>query len=179
MTVSNERAKFCLADGRIEIEGSEGFVAAQLEKLEPLLKAMFEHRPPPGTKQTDSADSSSKTGVGTGTLAAYLNLFALADGKIQILKTLPGNGKATKTLNAALLLTFANDLHGTKSTSIEEIRTLCTSHACYDPPNFAKTFRNAQGKACFTMSGSGGSQTATLTHPGKAKAKTLADSLNT
>jgi hypothetical protein len=176
MAENSERAKFSLADGRIEIEGSESFVAAQLVKLEPLLKAMFEHRPPP--PPPGSQNSESATNKSDGSFDNYLNLFALADGKVQILKTLPGSGKATKTMNAALLLTFANDLIGTKSTAIEEIRGVCSSHACYDAPNFAKSFKNAHGKESFTISGLGGSQTVSLTHPGKTKAKLLADSLN-
>ena len=36
------RAKFSIADGRIEIEGSEAFVSAQLAKLEPLFSRVYQ-----------------------------------------------------------------------------------------------------------------------------------------
>ena len=183
MSDHNERAKFSLADGRIEIEGSETFVAAQLGKLEPLLARMFEQRPSPSAPSVSAATAQPPSSVPPAVSAPagfdeYLNVFALADGKVQILKSLPGNGKSGKTMSAALLLAFANELNGTKATTVDEIRTTCTSHACLDAPNFAKIFRNAAGKESFTSSGSGGSQSVSLTHPGRVKAKALADSLN-
>lgn len=183
MSNQNERAKFSLADGRIEIEGSETFVAAQLGKLEPLLARMFEQRPSPSAPSDPAATAQPPSSVPPAAstpagLYEYRNVFALADGKVQILKSLPGNGKSGKTMSAALLLNFANELNGTKATTVDEIRTTCTSHACLDAPNFAKIFKSAAGKESFTSSGSGGSQSVSLTHPGRVKAKALADSLN-
>lgn len=181
MANGNERAKFSLADGRIEIEGSEAFVAGQLAKLESLLQKMFVQRPPPAP-----APASASTGapvpapspVSSGMLDDYLNLFAFADGKVQILKSLPGGSKAGKAQSATLLLAYANSLRGVNATTVDEIRATCTAHACYDAGNFSKTFRGSFGKESLTLSGSGGSQTVSLTHPGKTKAKALADSLN-
>lgn len=181
MAENTERAKFSLSDGRIEIEGSESFVAGQLEKLEPLLKTMFEHRPlsSPLTSAATGSTSTTSAAVDAGNgLGDFLNVFALADGKVQILKTLPGSGKANKAFNAALLVAFANELKGTKSTLVEEVRAICISHACYDQANFSKTFRGTNGKESFTVSGNGGAQSIALTHPGKTKAKLIADSLN-
>lgn len=181
MKNGNERAKFSLADGRIEIEGTEAFVAAQLEKLEPLLQEMFTHRPPPASAQalgSDGTPASASATATSGALNDYLNLFALADGKIQILKALPGGSKAAKAQSATLLLAYANSLRGVNTTTVEEIRSMCTVHACYDQSNFSKTFKGAFGKESLTLTGSGASQAVSLTHPGKTKAKTLADSLN-
>jgi len=147
MTDGNERAKFSLADGRIKIEGSEKFVAEQLEKLEPLLTKMFEQRPQllsaPRLSDTFTPVSSPITSgeqATSGGLTEYLNVFALSDEKVQILKSLPGKSKAEKTVNAALLLAFANELNGHKSTSMDEVRRTCSSHACLDSPNFTKPF---------------------------------------
>lgn len=180
MSDRNAQAKFSLADGRIEIEGSEAFVESQLAKLEPLIAKMFQQRPPqpvPVTSPNSSATTSNGHPTSNG-LDDYLNVFALADGKIQILQSLPGTGKAGKTFNAALLLAFANELHGFKQTGLDDVKSTCTSHACLNSTNFAKTFKGAAGKESFTISGSGASQSISLTHPGRTKAKTLADSLN-
>lgn len=180
MADGSERAKFSLADGRIEIEGSEAFVAGQLAKLEPLLVKMFEQGPPPPATPTVPSNSAphptGKTPIGS--FDDYLNVFALADGKVQILKSIPGSGKAGKSMNAALLLAFANELNGVKPTSVDDVKSTCSSHACLDTGNFAKIFKGANGKESFTVSGAGPSQQISLTHPGKTKAKALADSLN-
>ena len=181
MANGNERAKFSLADGRIEIEGSEALVAGQLAKLEPLLQKMFVQRPPPATAPAPASNGNSAPAPSpahSGALEDYLNLFALADGKIQILKSLPGGSKASKAQSGILLLAYANSLRGVNATTVEEIRATCTAHACYDQGNFSKTFKGAFGKESLTLSGSGASQAVSLTHPGKTKAKTLADSLN-
>ena len=186
MAEATERAKFSLADGRIEIEGSEAFVAGQLAKLEPLLTKMFEQRTSLGASVQTSgvavgnrgpASAAPVAAVGSG-LEDYLNLFALADGKVQILKSLPGNGKSSKAQSATLLLAYANMLRGVTATTVEEIRNTCIAHACYDPGNFSKTFKGAFGKESLTLSGTGASQSLSLTHPGKSKATALADSIN-
>ncbi|QFZ82871.1 hypothetical protein GFK26_08910 [Variovorax paradoxus] len=186
MTDGTARAKFSLADGRIEIEGSEAFVMAQLAKLEPLLAKLIEQRPAPSSSAPitsaaagngATAGASAAASVAPG-LDAYLNLFALADEKIQILKSLPGSSKSGKTLAAAQLLTLANELNGKKATNIEEIRSTCTAHACLDRPNFATTFKGASAKEWFTFSGTGATQTISLTYPGRVKAKELANLLN-
>jgi len=183
MSDHNERAKFSLADGRIEIEGSEAFVAAQLGKLEPLLTKMFEQHSVPSTPSALPVSAPPQTnmapaGSSLSGFDEYLYVFALADGKVQILKSLPGTGKSGKAMSAALLLAFANALNGNKATTVDEIRSTCTSHACLDAGNFSKIFKVSAGKEAFTISGSGGSQTVSLTHPGRVKAKSLADSLN-
>ena len=161
-------------------------MAGQLAKLEPLLTKMFEQAPSPTVPAQRNGGAVGNGGSGGaapvvaagGGLDNYLNLFALADGKIQILKSLPGSGKSSKAQSATLLLAYANMLRGVNATTVEEIRTTCTAHACYDPGNFSKTFRGAFGKESLTLSGTGASQSLSLTHPGKLKAKALADSLN-
>lgn len=178
-------AKFSLADGRIEIEGPETFVSEQLEKLQPWLVKMFE-RSQSGASAPPSDDSEGKNVPAASSpatppesdLDGYLSLFALSDGKVQILKSLPGTSKSSKTQNAILLVAYANMLRGVNATFVKEIRTICASHACYDAPNFAKVFKGKFGKESLTLSGSGEAQTLSLTYPGKLKAQALADSLN-
>ena len=176
----NERAKFSMADGRIEIEGAESFVTAQLAKLEPLLSKMFQepahkrHTPAP-TSATPPASSNGGTPTG---LSDYLHLYADAGGgKLKILKSLPGDGKAGKTVSAALLLSLGNELNG-KLTTMDEVRATCTQHACLDSTNFAGSFKKPIPRGYFTISGSGAQQAIALTHPGRLKAEELAKSLN-
>jgi len=176
-----ERAKFSLADGRIEIEGSESFVTAQLVRLEPILAKMFQEprapTPPaaisPAARHAQVAAPSGAAGLGD-----YLHVYAEADGKLKILKSLPGDGKAGKTISAALLLTYGNSINGGKSTTMDQVRAVCTEHACLDTNNFASTFRKPVPRGYFTISGSGSNQTIALTHPGRLKAAELAGALN-
>jgi hypothetical protein len=177
-----QRAKFSLIDGRVEIEGSEAFVTAQLIRLEPLLAKMFEPPRAAGSAPEPVAAAAHHapapiTSAGVG-LDKYLHLYAAADGKLKILKSLPGDGKAGKTISAALLLTYGNEINGGKSTTMDQIRMVCTEHACLDSGNFAAAFKKPVPRGYFTLSGPGSNQTIALTHPGRLKAVELAAALN-
>ena len=184
MADGNERAKFSLADGRIEIEGSEGFVAAQLAKLESLLHKMFEHAPVTSRgatgKQLPSdppppGPGASLSAAAGGAFEAYKHVFEkAADGRVSILQKPPGSGFLGQSQSIALLLTYANSLLGHKQTSTEDIRAACKHHGCLDSGNFSRVYQNTDGKKYFTVS----SGMLSLTFPGTTKAKELADSLN-
>jgi len=179
MTQEQVKVHISLRDGVLELQGSEGFVSDQLKFLEPLIKESFKavprnpgselRDPPPppprGTEVTDQPDG----------LAAYDTVFADADGKVQILKTLPGKTKSAKSINAALLLAFANSLKGNESTPYSDVRDLCSSHACLDSGNFSATMKSQ--KEHFIVSGNGSSQSIKLTVPGKKKAQSIAEGL--
>lgn len=181
----NERAKFSISDGRIEIEGSESFVAAQLAKLEPLLVRMFEERalsspecafvssPNKGMPLPSSSDSANERN-GSGGLDDYRNVFKSVDDRVAILQSLPGKSVAMQAQGAALLLAFANQLIG-KATTMDEIKAVCQKHSCFDSTNFSKIFKTTAGKKYFTVNNSSEVE---LTFPGSVAAKTLADSLN-
>jgi hypothetical protein len=113
--MSQEQAKIqiSLRDGVLELQGSEDFVSSQLQFLEPLIREYFMAVPPAPPHQNDGAPppaNDQALGNAPGRLSTYETLFADADGKVQILKTLPGANKAAKSVNAALLLAFANTL---------------------------------------------------------------------
>jgi len=176
MTSGSARVKFSFSEGLLEVEGSEGFVAAQLQKLEPILEKYLS-QPAPNNQKPNGRDTTPKNAQNdiNGGLSDYENLFALADGKIQILKDIPGGNKSSKTVNVALLLGFANQLQGINSVGYSTIRDLCAAHACLDSANFSKSLKDQ--KELFLISGSSGSQSVTLTAPGKRKASELANSL--
>ncbi|WP_376694490.1 hypothetical protein [Wenzhouxiangella sp. EGI_FJ10409] len=176
------KVQISLRDGVLELEGSEGFVSQQLSVLQPLIENAFKQAPPQNipVSPTEFPGSSSST-PSSGDKAhkgfeAYENLLAEADGKIQILKTLPGGNKAQKTVNAALLLAFGNHLMGNDSTAFSDVRDLCKAHACLDSGNFAATMKSQ--KEWFLISGSGSGQSFKLTVPGRKKAEELANQLN-
>lgn len=180
MPEETAKVHISLRDGILELQGSEEFVASQLKFLEPLIKDSFKASPaqsnaPSNTSGNDSSPSNSAPGGGAQGLSSYDTVFADADGKVQILKTLPGSNKATKTINGALLLAFANSLKGSETTPYSDVRDLCSAHACLDSGNFSKTMK-AQ-KEHFIVTGTGSGQTIRLTIPGKKKAKELADGL--
>lgn len=180
MTQEQDQARvhISLRDGVLELQGSESFVSSQLKLLEPLIKESFNSQPAPQIPPVNSTPplaGNSTPPAGGANLGDYDTLFADADGKIQILKTLPGTNKATKSINAALLLAFANTLKGSELTPYTDVRDLCSAHACLDSGNFSKTMK-AQ-KEHFIVSGSGSGQTIRLTVPGRKKAKEVADGL--
>ena len=187
MSDGNERAMFFLADGRIEIGGSETFVAGQLAKLESLLHKMFEQRagsPAPLATPINSSAPASESGPGSANAGAtaegtglnnYMHVFQMVDGKVQLLQKPPGKAVANQAQSVALLVTYANDLRGVKTTSIDEIRAVCQHHSCLDSGNFAKIFKNAAGKEFFAVSATTG---VALTFPGRERAKEVADLLN-
>lgn len=175
----DDRARVSLSvhEGKLELEGSEAFVEKQLERLGDVINALLAgpaKRQDPG-KPIDQKASSDE--LPAGSLDSYPNLFAVADDRIQILKTLPGSNKAEKTVSAALLYLLASELRGTKTVLFETIRETCKAHACLDETNFASTMK--QQKAHFVCGGSGKKQTATLTVPGRKRAEALATELNT
>lgn len=178
--MSQEQAKvhISLREGVLELQGSEDFVSSQLQFLEPLIRESFKvvpQSPPQSTGDAPLPANVLITGNAPGSFSDYDTLFADADGKVQILKNIPGGNKAIKSVNAALLLAYANTLKGIDATPYSDVRDLCSSHACLDSGNFSKQIK-AQ-KELFIVSGSGSAQTIKLTVPGKKKGKELADGL--
>jgi hypothetical protein len=167
-----------ISEGRIEFEGSEDFVERQLVNFGDLIKQSLAAPPakkkPPAGQKPDDADAAEPP-LSEG-LKAYEHLFAEADGKIQILKDIPGANKAQKTVNAARLLALANSLLGKKTTSFEDIKATCKAHSCLDDTNFSSTLKAE--KEHFIPGGSRGAQTLSLTVPGRKAADKLAADLN-
>jgi len=178
MTQEQAKVHISLRDGVLELQGSESFVSSQLQFLEPLIRESFKVVPPAPSQPSNDVSQPANVqvpGNATSGLSDYDTLFADADGKVQILKNLPGSNKAAKTLNAALLLAYANTLKGIDATPYSDVRDLCSSHACLDSGNFSKQMKSQ--KEFFIVLGSGNAQTIKLTVPGKKKAKDLADGI--
>lgn len=65
------------------------------------------------------------------------------DGAVQILARIDGRSKAKRAYQYAALYCFIREKAlGQLDTDIEELRSLCEQHGCYDAPNFQRNFRN-------------------------------------
>lgn len=175
MTSNISRVKFSISEGLIEIEGTEAFVSSQLNFFEPFMTKILSSNSTQVNKKTVLNNHQPEQQNSNSDFAEYENVFAMADGKIQILKDIPGGNKSHKTINAALLIALANDLNGIKTTTYDAVRALCSAHAFLDSTNFSSALKGA--KAHFIISGSTGSQSITLTVPGRKKAIEIANSL--
>lgn len=161
-------------EGIIEIEGSEPFVSDQLTRL----KAVITHIVSASAKwrpYAEQRNESPQTGNGAApqALAQCANVFTHTDGKIRLLKELPGTNMANKTVNAALLVAHANALMGSEHTTLDTIRSVCKEQACHDSNNFSATLKRE--KELFVHSGS---LHITLSQAGRERAAHLVNQLN-
>lgn len=93
------------------------------------------------------------------------------DGTISILKKVPGDNKAEKTKNIALIVLYIRK----GKVPGKEIIPICEKHACYDSSNFSAIFKNE--KTNIVRKGSGQSWTIELTQPGETAALTLLEEM--
>ncbi|HEX8955619.1 MAG TPA: hypothetical protein VF798_05065 [Burkholderiaceae bacterium] len=161
-------------EGKVEIEGSEEFVASHLVPLQGVINEMSQAADEPaGRAAASPATSPAKARQDPAALERFARLFNVAnDGEIALLKDLPGNNMAHKTVGAALLIGYANSLLGSEHTPLEAIRKVCKDQACHDPNNFSATLKRE--KEWFQHSGR---SYITLSETGKQMAQNLAEQL--
>lgn len=166
-----------LVEGILQIEGSEDFVSQQIARLGPHIIGAFENREvtkaPIKSEQIISIEKSS-----ANSLDEYQNLFAINGSKVQILKSIPGTSNSQKTVNIALLLSYAHALLGSDSISSKVVSETCKSHACLDAGNFSSQLKGQKAYFILDGVGKGQSKNIRLTMPGKKKAEELAKQLN-
>ncbi len=166
----NARIFVSIWEGKVEIEGSEQFVANHLAPLQGVISEMSHA----------AEHSSERQGIQQGGVQAispalekYMKLFnTTPQGEIELLKELPGNNMANKTVSAALLISYANSLLGAEQTPLEVIRKACKQKACHDSNNFSATIRRE--KELFVHSGRSYIQ---LSETGKRLAQNMAEQL--
>lgn len=167
-------------EGIIEIEGSEPFVSDQLTRLKVVISQIVtagaKWRPHPDQHTEHHPEQPSSTSAPAAppqALARFSKVYTHADGKVRLLKDLPGTNMANKTVNAALLVAHANALLGTEQTTLDTIRSVCKEQACHDSNNFSATLKRE--KELFIHSGS---LHITLSPTGRERAAMLAQQLN-
>lgn len=170
MTVPGSARVFVsVHEGKVEIEGSEEFVRDQLARVQEVVAQIARANPNPQSAEGTSIQPK----VDMTSLGKYAKLFNTAsNGKIELLKELPGNNMAHKTVSAALLLSYANSLMGSEQTPLDEIRKACKDHACHDSNNFSATIKRE--KELFVHSGC---STIRLSDTGRQLAQNLAEQL--
>ncbi len=178
METKPARIRLSMHEGVLEIEGSEEFVSQQVESLKHLILKVQPLAPihsATGTKKDTKAGEPEA--VSTGTIGRdYESIFSLDEGVVKIIKSIPGSNKAKQVANAAILYLFGKSLVDQQDASFKELRQLCRDHGCLDENNFSATLKGQ--KQYLVISGTGKSQKAKLTMPGKRQAQVLIQSLD-
>lgn len=169
--------RLSLTEGTFEIKGSEAFVAAQAERFEALIHELLQTKPEallPRTEETPAQQNKSDAQQHPEQL--YPRVFATAGEGFQITAKVPGTNNAEKTANIALLLALAEVLRGGTGVSASAVQQAAKDHACLDAGNFKAGFKKR--KTLFVLDGGAQTYEIRLTHPGREKAKELAETLN-
>jgi len=170
-TSTSARVFVSVQEGKVEIEGSEEFVRDQLTQLQEVIAQIASSGKSQGSDLSAAPPSNQHKFSSLGKYAKLYN--TNANGKIELLKDLPGSNMAHKTVSAALLVSYANSLLGADQTPLELIRTTCKEHACHDSNNFSATIKRE--KELFVHSGS---STIRLSDAGRQLAQNLAEQLS-
>jgi hypothetical protein len=178
------KIRVSLREGLLEIEGSEDFVSKQIENLKEVITKLpsshiplvHPHATPPSPATGNGQPPADLTAKPTEDAAKYENVISVAGGVVKVLKDIPGDSKAEKSANAALLYLFGKNLLTQEQATFSEIRQVCKEHACLDGANFAGSIKDQ--KEWFIVTGGRKSEVAQLTKPGKKQAQSVVDSLN-
>ena len=171
-----------LKEGTFSLSGSESFVEKHMQELKELIEKGFKNIPCASNTADyilkDEKNSQVQHGnekIEAAMTNKYIDsgIYYIDDvtGDVQILKSVPGKGKASKAKNVALILLYAKD----DTVSSSEVIKHCTDQACFDQANFSSTFKKKDG--CFIRQGNGQNWTLKLTVPGKEKAVALLESM--
>ena len=176
--MSESRVRVSLTDGTFEFEGSEGFVAAHVEKFARVIQAVVAVQWP---GSADVEASSPSLPAETASVAppppeiALADIYAATVDGVQILKRVPGSSYAQRTVNGATLYLYG--LRMLKQRDIawfREIKSICKAQNCYDSHNMSAYLKAAQH--AFVFGGNGKRQTIQLSVPGlNAAAQLLAN----
>jgi hypothetical protein len=149
--MSEARIRMSLADATIEIEGSESFVTAQVEKFGASIRAGLPKAADGGDGQADADARLSAVFEPTATGVA-------------ILSEIPGNSVAEKMATAGKLVAYgAAKLKNRRSVRFAEVTAVCKAHRCYDP-NLSTVLRSQ--RTALVVGGHGRQLTISLTEDG-------------
>ena len=184
MGESEAHFRVSLGSGTFEVSGSQEFVEGQIEKhgdtLSDLLNKLQQVRVGvnSGSSETniDTPPNDEPTNTGSNVDKPFENVLAFDDENgVSVIVSIPGKNSKEKTVNAGLLYLLGKDLVGETKVPFKEIRQVCTDHGFLDSSNFAQSIKSE--RSLFVVSGSGQSQEAKLTVPGKKAARELAEAL--
>ncbi len=191
--MSEARVKVSLNDiGTIEIEGTEAFVGAELDKFRESMRAGIlggEHpapgaanlavpaeapaapEPPPAPPDAPAAPVEEPAPVDM-----LEDIFAVTDTGVRILTEIPGYRVYEKMANAGKLLAHGiARLTNRTIVRFDEVTAACKAHHCYDGTHMASALKDQ--KLAFVFGGRGKRQTLTLTESGTRDAEKLVEKL--
>lgn len=188
------RVEINLSTGSLVVSGTEEFINESLEKVLDFLKensfqndhnntVTIQKAPMVTTPSTQPSTIDTTlhpvTPNADSSKTEYPSVYKFdSEENISILKDIPGNTKATKARNLALIVLHAISKKEGKEAKIRgsDLVSLCQKHNCYDKNNFSKTFEEQRD---FLKEGKSKSQnwTLKLTFEGEKNAKHLLESL--
>jgi hypothetical protein len=189
--MSESKVRVSLTDGTFEFEGSESFVAAQVEKFAAMIQAAVAVQwPDAAGLRADPPAEAPPVAIETPpepvippapvTVAPppeveFADMYAPTVDGVQILKRVPGGSWAQKTVNGAKLYLYGLQLLKKREmASFGEIKKVCRAQGCYDSHNMAAYLKADQ--QAFVFAGNGKRQTVKLSAPGlNAAAQLLAN----
>jgi hypothetical protein len=173
-----------LLENSFSISGSEAFVEKNGEKLIDFLEKYMNIKelvstPTPNSHPNTQLDSVQKLSQNEKQIKDNVDIYIKAgvyhidaeDGTISILKKVPGNNKAERARNIALIVLYIKK----ERISNKLLIPICEKHTCYDKSNFSAWFKNE--KTNMIRKGNGQSWTLELTQPGEEAAIELLEGL--
>ncbi|MGB8993159.1 MAG: hypothetical protein WCD80_13980 [Desulfobaccales bacterium] len=171
--MSEARIRLSIKDGIFEIEGTETFVSAQLQAFGDVFRKALSEPAKANVLMPDQ--HGPEEGPMDTQVAGFPSVFQIHEGKVKLLKHIPGAKTKEKTINAALICLFARSQQGIDTVPFSDIIEICTDHSCYDPNNFSRYLKS--DKQDFVFGGSRGKQTVKLSVPGTKRAEALVKEL--
>lgn len=190
MDDSKAKILFSISEWKIEISGSEEFVIKQIEKFNDYLdssaklitswKLIISKEQKWNTNTEKSIEISNSSNVSNNWELSiweeYPNVFHINDDdKIKIICDIKGTTNAAKTYDIAMMYAFAKDSEWWAL--VEDIRTICTEHACHDSKNFSTYIKKWNPKN-YSDNSSGKSRKIKLTYPWKKEAEKIIKKYN-
>ena len=184
--MSEARVRVSLADGVLEFEGPEKFVADLVEKFTGVIQTALVGETPEATTPAGaeaSGNSAAKTQHAAATVAptvsappppevAFNDIYAPTAAGVQVLRSLPGSTKAVRTVMLTKLYLYGLQALKQRDTAFfAEIRRACKAHGCLDAKNMATVLKGH--RTSFVFGGTGKQQTIRLSAPGREETATL------
>ncbi len=172
--MSDARVRVSVVDGTIEIEGTEAFVGAQLEKFGESIRAGLAAEHTIAAKDTIK-DAGAAAQPDTG--IDLTGIFTVTDrGAVHIAADIPGDSRWERIANAGKLLAYgAARLRNRRTVLFAEVRAVCRAHRCYDQKNLATVLK--KHRSAFVFGGRGRKQTLALTESGTKEVETMLKTL--
>ena len=179
--MSEARVKVLLVNGgTMEIEGTESFVSAQLEKFGAAFRSGLgvedEAPPAPAAEPPAPVVEEPAAPVEAPAVDTFEDIFAATDTGVRILTDIPGYRVHEKMPNVAKLLAFGIALLKNRTVvRFDEVTAECKSHRCYDGTHMASALKLQ--KRAFEFGGRRKRQTLTLTASGTSDAEKLIEKI--